>query len=371
MKRIRVAQVTLSMGQGGIENLILSLIENQDAKKFESFLYCLDQGGELLGQLGKLEAPPRIFGRKPGLDLRLIVHLARAFRRDGIDVVHTHNQAAHFYGCLAARLARVPVVLTTEHSRHYIDEHWRRRLEKTFLTCFTDRIITVSEELKHASITRDRVPGSKIEVVVNGVDVERFDSLPEQDVVAFKQSLGIFSNSKVVGIVARLHPVKNHRLLFQAFALALKTIPEFYLVVVGDGELRQELELFARDLGIAHRLKFLGSRTDIPLLMKAFDTMVLCSHTEGMPLVLLEGMAAGTPLLVTEGANLSGIIMHGTNGIVCRGEEEDLAQNLISILMNGVDISGLRAAGKKMIINNYSIGQVIGQYNNLYESLVS
>lgn len=369
MSQLNVAQITLSMGQGGIENLLISLVENQASEHFKTYVYCLDYGGELLPKIESLVVLTRVFKRKPGIDWQLIVALAKCFKKDDIDIVHTHNEASHFYGCLAALLVRKPVVVNTEHSRHYVDGHWRRRLEKKLLSFVTKKIIAVSDELLTASIERDWISPKKLTVVANGVDLKRFLTRPRSELIKLKQELGIQPNVKIITIIARLNPIKNHALLLDAFALLCRTTPLLNLLIVGDGGLRSELEKLSNKLGIANQVTFLGNRSDIPELLAITDVLVLCSHREGLPLVLLEGMAARVPIVVTQGANRSGVIKNQISGFVCEACTEQLAENILYAVDSKTTPNTVDNA-EAVVNQDYSIAKTVSLYETIYQKVL-
>ena len=368
MKRQRIAQVTLSMGQGGIENLLISLVSKQDKTKYQTYVYCLDYGGELIGSIESLGAIVRIFDRSPGLDFRLIFRLATKFREDKIEIVHTHNEAAHFYGCLAARLAGIRHVINTEHSRHYLEGHWRRKLEKRFLALLTRKIVAVSEELQQASIELDGISPARLSVVLNGVDLDRFTSVSSIEKQEIRTRLNFKAVDKIIIIVARLNPIKNHEMLIRAFARLYVEQSKLRLVIVGDGELRSELETLVGQLNISHRVCFLGDRIDVPDLLRMSDVLVLCSHREGLPLILLEGMAAQIPIVVTPGANKSLIVEHRVTGYVCDATEEALADE-IQLVLNELGTETVVTAGRRLVEEKYSIEQTVNAYDTLYRQL--
>ncbi len=370
MKKIRVAQVTLSMGQGGIENLLVALVNNSNTDCYRTFLYCLDTGGELLPLIESFGVQTKVLGRRPGLDLRLIFCLARLFGDDGIDVVHTHNEAAHFYGVLAARLARKPVVINTEHSRHYVDGHWRRRFEKRFISWLTQMNVAVSEELRSASIEQDGLPSEKVRVISNGIDCKLYQIVSLEDALQLKKNLSLPKHSKLIAIVARLTPIKNHVLLLNAFAILLNKHPDFHLLVVGDGELRSSLEELTCQLKIQINVTFLGNRSDVPMLLKVSDALVLCSKREGLPMVLLEGMAAGVPLVVTKSANGSLIVQNRNTGFVSENNAQSLADILIEALTCEESKRFVENA-KMMVHENYSIQNTVALYEALYQEILT
>lgn len=364
----RIAHITLSMGQGGIENLILSLLDQLNRQLFSAEVICLEDEGELAEEVRQKGVPLHVFSRKPGLDFRLIWDLARLFRKQKFDVVHTHNQASHFYGCLAARLARVPVVINTEHSRHMIVGYKRRQLEKRLLAMLTDRMVSVSDELYQASIGVDGVPRKKCGVILNGVDINKFESASSP--TPSRNKLNLPATARIVSIVARLHPIKNHALLIQAIGHVRECIPDILLIVIGDGEARNDLMKLADSLGLAEHILFLGNRRDIPELLHLSEVMVLCSKSEGLPLVLLEGMAAKRPVIITSGANRAGLIVHDRNGLVSKDDPIDLAEKIVQILSNKVDSQRMAFSAFDDVSARFSIAGAARTYETLYQKML-
>ena len=366
MTSLQVGHVTLTMGQGGIENLILSLGETLSGEKTTCSVYCLDDGGELLETVERMGMRTVVFKRRNGLDWGLIAALAKKFRADRLHVVHTHNVAAHFYGCMAARLARVPVVINTEHSRHYIDGHWRRRVEKWLLSHLSDRLVAVSEELRRSSLELDRINPDKVMVISNGIDVRKFSAVSVDDALCLRAREEIAPHIRVITIIARLHPVKNHQLLFRALSILKISHPDICLLVVGDGAQKEALVGLTVELGLVKSVRFLGNRHDIPVILKASDLLVLCSTTEGLPLTLLEAMAARVPVVVTSGSNRCGLIKHGVTGIACGDNPEELANAILEQLAANPEQAPMTAAAYSLVEQNYSREQMGSEYETLY-----
>lgn len=361
-KKTKILHLTLSMDAGGIENMILNLARHIDKERFRMVVGCLDFGGVLLGEIEKLGVKTFILSRKPGFDLRLIFQLASIMRREKISVIHTHNQAAHFYGALAAFFSPVKNVVTTEHSRHQIDDHWRRRVEKKILSLFTTIIVEVSEELKAASIEKDKISPIKLDVVANGIDIERYKN-PSFRLKSIREEFNVEDFIASFGIVGRLHPVKNHHLLLSAFKIFKESyISKVQMLIIGDGELRSELEKRCLELDIIDNVMFCGYRNDIPELMNMLDCLVLCSHTEGFPLTLLEGMAAGVPIVVTRGANGSGLIENERNGIVVESKPSSLAEGMMKALSQTMDL----VTSARRTVECYSVATMVKRYESIY-----
>ena len=367
--------LTLSMGAGGIENLILTMARHIDQTRFNMTVGCLDSGGVLLDEVKNMGIDTFVLSRKGGYDVRLILNLARILKKRKIHILNTHNQAAHFYGCLAGLLAGTSVIINTEHSRHYIDEHWRRRLEKRMLSFCTDRIVAVSKELQKKSIIRDKLPEKKVEVVENGIDLSLYMDDGGIKDYSTKSKLvhefGMPQEYKIVGIIGRLHPVKNHELLFKSIrSLIVDQKKIVSLLVVGDGELRTTLEKLAMTLGIGNKVYFTGYRQDIPDILSILDALVLCSHSEGLPLTLLEAMAAGVPVIVTHGANKGGIVHDQVNGLIADSTVASLTA-MLSRALNGEFSEKLIKQARELVFHKFDITATVERYHRLYTDILT
>ena len=368
---INVAHITLSMEMGGIERLIADMIDLFDKNRFSITVGCLDSGGRLFQEIQNAGIHSFVTGRRPGLDLGLIIKLARVFAKMRVDIVHAHNQAALFYSGLAAKLARTPVVLVTEHSRHNSDKYRRRRIEKRMLSRITDKWVTVSEELARLAVSMDRLPHHKIKVIRNGIDVSRFGKSNVANIGLFKEDLGIPRASKIVITVSRLDPIKNHPLLLDAIATVRRCIPDVHLVVVGDGECRASLEYQTLKLNLQDHVHFLGIRNDIPYLLKMSNVFVLCSLTEGLPLSLLEACAAKIPVVITDTANRADFIKANETGIVTQARVEDLAKGIMIALREEGLCKEMALRARKRVIKKYSLDAMVRDYEKLYLELIT
>jgi len=371
-----IVHVSLSMetGGGGIENIIIQLVKDINHNLFKSTVGCLDYGGGLLDQIHQSGFDSFVTGRRPGLDWRLILRLARIFSGKNAQIVHTHNQAAHFYAGIAAKLARVPVVITTEHSRHNTENRSLRQLEKRLLYKITDKWIVVSDELADKSIQDDGLSIEKLTVVKNGVSLDKFRPSSISDVEknnSLKRDFGICSDSKIIIMVARLHPIKNHELFLNAFSKILEREENIHALLVGDGECYKELLRQSELLSINNNVHFLGYREDVASLLMLSDIFVLCSKTEGLPVSLLEASAAHVPVLVTENSNKSGLIINKKNGIVVKDSVDDVCKGIRDILINYNQSKIMAANFAKQIATEYSLREMINNYEKIYIKILT
>lgn len=369
-KPIKVAHITLSMNTGGIENFIVNVIKSlNDAYNFT--VGCLDSGGPLLKEVERLGHKSFVLNRRPGFDWKLLFNLIRIFRREKFDLIHTHNEAAHFYGGLAAKLAGVPYLITTEHSRHDLDERLRRRVEKRFLALLTNKWITVSSVLADAAITKDGLSSEKVSVITNGIDINQFSRFNDDKYCkTLKKNIGIPEDVSVVTMVARLHPIKNHAMLLKAIGSNEKLQKKVHVLFIGDGEMRKNLLKLSAQLHLTVRVHFLGIRKDVPELLSISDVFVLCSLSEGLPLSLLEAMAAKVPVVITKSANRAFLVIHDKNGTVVENSPEALAQGIIDTLSNKQRSLLLVQNGFELVNRKFSLATMAAAYKEIYTNFL-
>jgi glycosyltransferase involved in cell wall biosynthesis len=224
----------------------------------------------------------------------------------------------------------------------------------------------VSNELKQSAINSDCIHPKKLQVVNNGVDVDKFKRVSSSRLQKLRLAFGISHDERLITIVARLHPLKNHKLLLQAMRELINYEPKARLLIVGEGELRTELEYIARELGLDSKISFLGDRRDIPDILNLTEVFVLCSVKEGLPLVLLESMAAEVPIVVTSGANKSKIIEHGKTGLQVRPTAKDLAKSIFLLLQDKQLSQCLAENAKKNIEQSFSVKNTVRTYQDFY-----
>jgi glycosyltransferase involved in cell wall biosynthesis len=241
-------------------------------------------------------------------DLRAIRRLAGQMRRGRYDVVHVHLYRASLYGRVAARLARVPVVVTTEHSlgRDEIEAAKLTRLVRGLYLAterLSDMTIAVSPRVQRLLIELG-VPAERTVVIPNGLDFERFAFDPSVR-RRTRDALGIPQDALVLGTVGRLVPIKRQRALIEGAAPLLSD--GAWLVVAGDGPLRSDLEVLARDRGVSERMIFCGDQQDVSTLLAAMDVFASPGAEETFGLAPLEAVANGLSVLVTHCPALDGI----------------------------------------------------------------
>ena len=357
---IHVGHVLLSLRAGGLENGVVNVINGLDRREFLSTVCCLQSAGEFAGRIADARCRILEFGLRPGNDPRLVWRLARAFRSLRLDIVHTRNAEAFFYGALAARLAGVPAVVHSEHGRTF-PEKWHRALLQRWLLRGTACAFAVSRELAEAMVTQIGVPPASFRVIYNGVDTAKF--------AAAARGARAHRDQILIGSVGRLAAVKNHRLLLQAVARLPPDLP-WRLVLIGDGPERDNLQETARQLGIGARVSLLGHRDDIAALLGELDIFVLPSVSEGMSNTLLEAMAAGVAVVASDVGGNREIIEAGRCGLLFAPGDPLAAAQAIEQLSSDAQLRGrLASAGAQRAGSTFSLRTMLGAYEDLYRSV--
>jgi sugar transferase (PEP-CTERM/EpsH1 system associated) len=358
MRPLHVCHVILSLQPGGLENGVVNVVNGLDPAGFQSSICCLQRAGEFSERL-RPDVRLATMDLRPGTDLRLPLRLARLLHAWRVDLVHTRNAEPFFYGVLAARLARVPVVIHSEHGRTF-PERPLRRIAQRFLLRQVNGAFAVSAQLR-SDLTRELgVPDDRFEVLHNGVDCSRFQPVPAR--------LGPLEEPAAVriGTVGRMVAVKNYPLLLRAFA-RLPAAPRCTLVLIGDGPDRGMLERVASVIGIRDQVEFVGHRDDVPRVLQQLDIFVLPSLSEGMSNTLLEAMATGLAVLASDVGGNSEIIQAERSGLLFRsGDVQAAADQLERLIRDAALRAALGRAAAARVRAHFGIEAMLRRYEALY-----
>ncbi len=367
---LRVAFVVHVMYVAGAEMLVAETIRRL-GPKLTPVVFCLDEVGELGERLRAEGVDVVSFERKPGFDLSVVNRMAAEIQRRGAQVVHAHQYTPFFYAALARLRARpAPRVIFTEHGRHYPDivSARRRLLNRLFFHRLADRVNAVCAYSADALSSLDGFPRNRIDVIENGIDVPRYAAPADRD--GLKRRLGLDPARRYVTIVARLHPVKDHQMLLDAFQRVTQGRPDVDLVLAGDGPLRGDLAAQAAALGISDRVLFFGVRSDVPDVLAASDVFALTSMTEAASLVLLEGMASRLPVVVADVGGNHELARDGVDGLlVPRGDAAATARAIATLLDDPVRARAMGESGAARVADVFRLERTVGRYYDLYAEL--
>lgn len=309
------------------------------------------------------------------------VDIARRLYQFNMDwkphVVHTHRYKENCLGGLAASRARVPAIVHTVHGIHEALAGWENikwRMYSFIARHIAKRVasglIGVSREI--ASILERDFPGVAVVCIHNGIGYGA--ALELRDTGVTREVLGVGASSFVIGTVGRLTPVKGIEYVLQAVALLVHQSPmsQIHIVVVGDGPLREALEGLARGLGIHDRVTFLGERHDVPLLLGLLDVFVMPSLHEGIPMALLEALAAGCPVIASDVGGVPEVIRDGVDGMLVPSKDPAAIAKAISALQMSEPLRvRFQRAGPERVGTEFSAGRMASCTKDFYRSLVA
>ena len=361
--------VITSMPVGGAETMLVEIIRRLDRSRFLPELCCLkylDPLGEVLAR--EIPAFTGLLAHK--YDFRVLPRLIRLMRKRRIDAVVTVGTGGDkmFWGRLAARAAGVPVICSALHSTGLPDHvEFSNRL----LTPITDAFIAVAGPHGEYLSKHEGCPPSKVAVIPNGVDVERFH--PGWPSEHLRAELGIAKGTPTAGIIAALRPEKNHELFLESAAMVRRHLPEARFLIVGDGPRRKMLEALARDLSLEEAVTFLGTRGDVADILKLLDVVVLTSKMEANPVTVIEAMATETPVVATKVGSLVETVIDGKTGYLVStdstGLPEKIAARLVELLRDPAAAETMGRAGREEVISRWSINRTIEGYQDLLSGI--
>lgn len=310
----------------------------------------------------------------PANDLRATLRMYRLIRASRPHIVHTHMAKAGTAGRLAARLARVPIVVHTFHG-HTFHSYFGKAKTRLFLEIertlarVTDRIIAVGEDQRREIARYGVTPLGNIAVIPLGLEIEGLLDA-ESARGALKAELGLNGHSRLVGIVARLVPIKAHEVFLEAAVRVRAADPDSHFLVVGDGERRSELEGMAARLGLGSAVRFLGWRADMKQVYADLDVVALSSNNEGSPVALIEAMAAGRPVVATAVGGVGEVVQHGESGLLVPPRDpRALADGVLTLLHDPARSERFGRAGRASVYPRHAASRLVADVARLYEEL--
>lgn len=362
---IRILYLIGTLDVGGTEGQLATLALGLDRRRFVPEVCCLERVGPLATPLREAGIPVTAVPFRGLSPLRQPLAVCRRFhdlvglvRRCRPDILHAFLPHANVLGALAARLARVPVVLLS-----------LRGLDSTLAAGgrvaarLADAVLTNAEAVREHAVRVQGLPAAKCRVIRNGLDLEAFDR------AARAHAPGLPPGRRVAAI-ANPNRFKTPGLLVlvRAAAAVVRAQPEVRFAWVGDGPCRPEVEEAIRAHGLADRFVPLGSRADVPAILAACELMVLPSFREGMPNAVLEAMAAGRPVVASRVGGVPEAVFHGTTGLlVPPGDPEALAGAILDLLGDRARGEAMGRAGRERVVREFRADRMIRETTALYE----
>jgi glycosyltransferase involved in cell wall biosynthesis len=302
-------------------------------------------------------------------NLFAIFKLRKILKNEKVEILHCHMHQSTIYGTIAAKLARVPIILSHVHGINRT-KTWRRRLINSLLLRKVSKVLTVGEATREDVLrSNPSLHHQQVVSIGNSVDYEQYANVQISKAQA-KKSLGLDEASFVFGTVGRLVPTKGYSYLIDAFTEVKRTIPDAELILIGDGRLKDELAQQAKNTQYSESIHFLGRRDDITELLKGFDAFVLPSVAEGMPRALLEAMASGLPCIATDVGGIPEIVSDREfASLVPTANPQELAKAMIALAgMTNSERNELAERAKQRVEAKYCHERVINRLQDIYQN---
>ena len=370
--RVHVVFSIDTMSVGGTEMNAVRTAERLDRERYRLSVVTLRGEGPLTERYERMGVPvlrfpiQNLYGTET---IRQGVRLARFLRDERVSVVHCHDQYSNFFSTMAARWARVPVVVA---SKRWLHSPWRYRIANGVGFRAATRVIANSDAVA-ASLQRDDwLSRGRVVVVPNFVDEAAFGAPAFNVRQAWVRELGLEPDAVVVGIVASLLPIKDHATLLRAVAALVPEWPTLRLVIVGQGPELERLRALTDELRIAPAVRFAGLRPQVPSFHFLFDISVLSSVSEGFPNSLVEAMAAGRPIVATDVGGVRDAVRNGENGLLVAAGDAPAFADALRVLLRDPDLrTRMGAVGARRAREEFHAAAVVGSLERLYERLLA
>jgi glycosyltransferase involved in cell wall biosynthesis len=383
LDRVRVTQILATGTNGGAQEHVWSLLGRIDRARYDVDVVALSDGTTVRRIRAAGFPVTVVSATDDGEALRAVVaHLAERLPH----VIHNHMYRAEVIGTRAALalgeagLPR-PYVIGTVHSSRVRSSEDRDLVRA--LTPSMDRLIAVSRAIV-AKIEMEGRVGPPVELVYNGVDLERYDH--QEACCTLPEEYGFEPGTPLVGVVARLEPEKGHPTLLQAWPRVLEAVPAARLLIVGEGSRREALEAEAERLGLlgdpctgdrcvgtrrarpGAKVVFTGRRDDVPAVTAALDVAVLPSYREAQGMVILEAMALSRPVVATNVGGIPEMIEDGRTGLLVPPHDpEALAAAITRLLTDHPLADTIARAGHDLVHDRFCIERMVKAIEDLYD----
>lgn len=356
------------LNHGGAEVQLVSVAKLLQSRGWKAVVVSmLPSEGRLANELNSVGIAVSSLNMNKGVpDPRAIYRLTVILRRIRPDILHSHMVHANLLGRIVRLLRCAPKLVCTIHS--FNEGGWLRQLAYRATDAIPELTTAVSHAVGKEFVRTRSVSRSKMRVLPNGVDMQRFQF--DRDArISMRQNLGVGSRFTWLA-VGRFESVKDYPNMLRAFSLLRDS--HMTLLIAGEGPTKSEVARLIRKFEIADRVKLLGLRSDIPQLMNAADAYVLSSQWEGLPLVLIEAAASGLPIVATRvGGNEEVVLDRKTGFLVTPQDSLSLITAMEHVMsMNEAQMIDMRTAARAHVMTNYSLDAIVTQWEDTYRDLL-
>ena len=365
--RPTICHVIHALGVGGAEVLVDQMIRRMH-KDFRCIVAVLDEIGEIGTRLQDDGFIVEHLHRQPGIDRGCATRLRQFADREGAEILHAHQCTPFFQAMLSRGLTGRRPVVFTEHGRHFPDTPSRKRaIVNRMLLKRCDRLFGCGAAVRQALIDNEGLPESRVEVIYNGVDLKALSKPTPGARERVRAEFGYSANDFVAVQVARLHEMKDHQTALKAVDEARHKIPGLRLLLAGDGDQRSAIEQTIQERGLEQTVTLAGTRKDIADLLSASDVFLLSSISEGIPLTVIESMAARRPVVSTAVGGLPELIEHGVSGMLApSGDASSLSASLVQLYRNADLRNQMAEVAAGRAQEKFSLQGMLNSYRDVY-----
>lgn len=374
--RYQIAHIMPWSSVGGTEHGTLRIAQATKGEEFQHIAFHVEEASairEMFSSAGFETAAYHAFEpsyRHPGAFLRNSFQLAREFRRKKIDLIHCADLLAAYHVGLAGRLARLPVLC---HIRCRFDKLSRR--DKSFLKTVNKFVFVSHDAWRNFAYL---VPLQRGVVLYDGIEISDAIVEDRETTMSVRHEFGIPASAKVIGMVARVAPAKDYPTLAKAAARIITVERDVRFLIVGDHsqvsnnrEHYEEVKRMLADCGVSPYFIFTDHRDDVTRMISAMDIFVLSTHTEGLPLVILEAMAQAKPVVATAVGGIPEIVKDGETGLLYpHGDDALFAEQLLSLLQNESRAANLGTAARQFVKTNFTKERFGMEITNVYREML-
>jgi glycosyltransferase involved in cell wall biosynthesis len=356
---MRIAELVNNLEIGGAERIVADLAVALQARNHSVHVVCMRGEGPLAAPLREAGVTVASLNKPSGFSLASLRRLVRYLREHRIEVIHTHNPLVHHYGALAGR-ANGAGVVNTLHGPGNLAHSPKTRWIYDAACLLSDSVVSVCHTVQANLKECTRIGRRRSLVIPNGIPVAPFVAVRcgGSDVFTF-------------GTVGRLAPVKDHLTMIQAFAQFHQQYPQSRLEILGDGPMYPDLTCLVENLGLQEHVRFYGSSLNVPAFLSRLNVFILSSLYEGLPLSVLEAMAAGLPLVATSVGEITTLVKTAGCGWLCPpGDAQALTGGMLAARRCRT-LAELGMQARAYVTQRHSSLAMVNAYEHLFVSLIA
>ncbi len=365
---MHITHVVEDLNRGGLERVVIDLINKQIEQGHKCQVVCLFRLGVMAEQISSKGIPVYSCDKRLGFDYKALLKARKYIKEFYTEVLHTHNVMSHYYGVFSSLFLDIKIRINTRHNMGTFRYSKKQEYLYKSAMLFSDSSVLVCEAAKKRYLEIGSVSAKKAKVVSNGIMVESVIKRNNDSKEILSKEVSTDINNVIIGAVGRLTKVKDHLTLIKAFERVKKINDNVVLIIIGGGELEQEMMEYIEKQGLEECVKLMGDRSDVYQLLGGIDVYAVSSISEGHSIALLEACAAALPIVATEVGGNGEIVQRGVNGLLVPSKNPDaMAEGLMSLIGDPDKRRKMGDAGRIWVEQFGSVDVMAKRYNQIYQ----